>query len=129
MGGGRKFNSDVAKGPPRDPLAALLGDVPLGSPESDAQMAYAFCEQQHRVEFIVTAAQMPDAGSSARLVLGDPPSVVVDAEVVGALDGTATKAMRGCLQLGYEMTGVVITADPGTRRGILEVQGVRQQVA
>lgn len=129
MGGGRKLSSDVAKGPPRDPLAALLGELPLGGPEKDAQWAYAFCEQQHRVEFVITAAEAPSAGSPVRLVLGDPPSVVVDGAVVGALDGTATKAMRGCLQLAYEMTGVVITADPSTRRGVVEVQGVRQQVA
>jgi hypothetical protein len=106
-----------------------LGGVSLGSPEKDAQMAYAFCEQQHRVEFIVTAAQIPSTGSAVRLVLGEPPSVVVDGAVVGVLDGTAAKAMGGCLQLAYAMTGVVITVDPATRRGVLEVQGVRQQVA
>lgn len=129
MGGGRKFNSDVVKGPPRDPLAALLGELPLGGPEKDAEWAYSFCEQRHRVEFAITAAVTPSAGSSARLVLGEPPSVVIDGAVVGALDGTTTKAMRGCLQLGYEMAGVVIAADVASRRGVVEVQGVRQQVA
>jgi hypothetical protein len=131
MGGGRKHSSDAAKGPPQDPLRALFGQVDgLGAPSGgDAIRAYRFCDEPHRVSFVIRPGATPVAGMQVRLMAGDPPVVVADDAAIGDLQGPIAVAINGCLEMGYEIDGTVAHSDLTAGTGTLDVQGERREVA
>jgi hypothetical protein len=45
------------------------------------------------------------------------------------MEGTIAAAMRGCLDLGYDVFGVVEGFDTASGHGTLDVQGQRREVA
>jgi len=128
MGGGTKSTSDVQKGKPFDLLEAIAEASKLGELGSVAQAA-EFCTEMHTVPFRVNAGERPAAGTPAHLVLADSPLVLSAGNEIGVVDGPIAIAMRGCLTLGYEMSGTIESFDAQRGRGVLSIAGTRRQVA
>lgn len=128
MGGGTKFTGDVQKGKPFDLLAAIAEAGKAGESGSVAQAA-EFCAQTHAAPFRASAGARPAVGAPVRLMLADPPRVISGGIEIGTVDGAIAIAMRGCLTLGYEMSGSVDSFDPQQGSGVLALAGARRQVA
>ena len=128
MGGGTKTTADVQKGKPFDLLAAIAEAARAGEGGSIAQAA-EFCAQTHAVPFRAIEGAQLVLGSHVRLVLDEPPRVIGADGEIGTVDGAIAIAMRGCLTLGYEMTGTVDSLDEDHDHGVLAIAGARRQVA
>jgi hypothetical protein len=128
MGGGTKHTSDAKKGAPFDLLAAVAELSSAGGSDHVARAA-AFCEQTHEVSFQADASTHPVVGRPVRLVVDEIPLVISEGAVIGRVDGALASAMRGCLALGYEMTGAITIFDDVLGRGVIAVGGSRRQVA
>jgi hypothetical protein len=128
VGGGTKFTADVPKGKPFDLLAAI---AEAGNPGASGSVAQAaeFCAQTHAVPFRAAAGARLTVGTQTRLILADPPRVMSADEEIGTVEGAIATAMRGCLTLGYEMTGTVTSFDEQLGSGVLAIAGARRQVA
>jgi hypothetical protein len=128
MGGGTKHTSDTRKGRPFDLLAAVAELSQAGGSNEVARVA-SFCEQTHEVSFHADASAHPAVGNAARLVIDDVPVVVSEGVAIGRVDGALVIAMRGCLGLGYEMSGTVTSFDDVLNQGVITVAGSRRHVA
>lgn len=125
MGGGPKNRPDARKAPARDPLTVIFG----GGGDAAANRAYRFCEEPHRIEFSGNSDVSVGPGAPVALALGKPPVVLSGELELGVVHGGIGTAIRQCLVLGYNITGVVERYDPQTGQGTLDVQGSRREVA
>jgi len=59
-----------------------------------------------------------------QLIIGKPPEVRSKAgERVGSVQGASATAMRNCIELGYEMTGIITSLSPDRSSGEIVVMG------
>lgn len=124
MGGGIKYGQDAPKGPPRDILAELAA---LGTP--GFRDAVQFCAQSHHVEFHAADGNTPHEGQVVELETGDPPRLVAGGSTVGEIRGNIGRALNGCLDLNYSLTGSVDSFDPESRVGLAILVGAYEQAA
>jgi hypothetical protein len=124
MGGGSKHSQDVPKGPAHNILAELAA---LGTPGfSDA---VEFCAQSHRVEFLAVDGSAVAPGQVVELVPGEPPRLVSGKDAIGEVQGEIAKALNGCLNLNYSLSGTIDSFDLTTRLGTATLVGAYQQAA
>ncbi len=75
----------------------------------------SFCAKTQKVPF--DAEDSVSLGEEIRLIVGKPPTVRSYAgKQIGSVSGPAAAAMRNCIELGFEMAGVVssLSADQGS---------------
>jgi hypothetical protein len=82
----------------------------------------SFCAKTQKVAF--TAEETVSLGEEIRLIIGKPPTVRSRTGVqIGSLSGSAAAAMRNCIELGYEMAGVVSALSADHKSGELIITG------
>lgn len=129
MGRGPSQTNDPPMRKPRD----LLADVGMGSTgliakegrEANSQPVNA-CELEHEVEVHLLEGASSSVGDEVTLRLGEPIAVISGGKEIGALKGSASRAMRSCMDFGYRMAGVVAEIDPASGVGTLVVSGERR---
>lgn len=127
MGNGPSKSPDPPKRRVESPLAVAKAmkeakTVPLGPTTgsglgagSASGASGSFCAKIQKVPF--DAEGSVALGEEVRLIVGKPPEVRSKAgSQVGLVSGPAAAAMRNCIELGYEMAGVVssLSADHGS---------------
>jgi hypothetical protein len=112
MGGGRRNKRDVAKGPP----VSGLGEFG-GGEQADVDV----CAAPRTVEFVMTSAAQ--IGGLVTVLAGVPPRVFAGTRQIGVLAEQAAPEVQACLKRGYEMTGVIETADATGGSGRLRISG------
>jgi hypothetical protein len=112
VGGGERSKPDVAKGPPVNGLGELGGAV-----QADVDV----CAVPRTVEFVITGAAQ--AGGLVTVLAGGPPRVFGATQQIGVLVEDAAAGVQACLDRGYEMTGVIETADAASGTGRLRISG------
>lgn len=82
----------------------------------------SFCAKTQKVHF--DAEGSVSLGEEVRLIVGKPPTVRSSAgKQIGSVSGSAAAAMRNCIELGYEMAGVVSVLTADHRSGELIITG------
>ncbi len=95
------------------------GGIGLGSASGTAG---SFCAKTQKVPFSAEGSVSP--GEQVRLIVGKPPTVRSRTGVqIGLVSGPAAAAMRNCIELGYEMAGVVSSLSADRRSGELVITG------
>ncbi|MDQ3823773.1 MAG: hypothetical protein M3321_11105 [Actinomycetota bacterium] len=61
----------------------------------------------------------------ARLLVAEPPQVVIAGRNVGEVEEPFAKPMRACLDMLFDMRGEVSRYSPEERRGVLTLKGAR----
>jgi hypothetical protein len=112
VGGGKRNKRDASKGPPVNGLGELGGG---------ALAEVDVCAAPRTVEFLMTGAA--SAGALVTVLAGAQPRVFVSAGQIGVLVGQAGAEVQACLEQGYEMTGVIETADAADGTGRLRISG------
>lgn len=124
MGGGEKHSPDVAKGPPLDLIAGLaVTPADATGAEAVGKQERSFCARAKSIEFSAQAGVGLEIGQVVGLTAGAPPLVTSLGQQVGTVAPEAERAMAGCLELGYEMSGVVESLDAAKTAGRLRVSG------
>ncbi len=91
----------------------------LGSRPADA------CELEQELAFDLLDGAGVDVGDEVVLRLGEPVAVLSGGERIGALAGSASRAMRSCIDFGYRMSGAVTALDASSGSGVIAVSGER----
>lgn len=127
MGNGPSKSPDPPKRRVESPLAVAralkeaetVSQGPMTGPGGGAGSANgasgSFCAKTQKVPF--DAEGSVSLGEEVRLIVGKPPAVRSKAGTqIGSVSGPAAAAMRNCIELGYEMAGVVssFSADQGS---------------
>lgn len=127
MGNGPSKSPDPPKRRVESPLAVAKAlreakTVPLGPATGSGMGAGSansasgsFCTKTQKVPFDTEGSVA--LGEEVRLIVSKPPAVrSKDGMQIGSVSGPAAVAMRNCIELGYEMLGVVssLTADHGS---------------
>lgn len=82
----------------------------------------SFCAKSQRVPFDTEGSV--SLGEEVRLIVGKPPTVRSKAGIqIGSISGPAAAAMRNCIELGYEMAGVVSSLNTSHSSGELIITG------
>lgn len=82
----------------------------------------SFCAKTQKVPF--NAEGTVSLGQEIRLIVGKPPAVCSrTGEPIGSISGPAASAMLNCIELGYEMAGVVSSLSGDRRSGQLVITG------
>lgn len=134
MGNGPSKSPDPPKRRVESPLAVARAmreakTVPLGpAPGSGGGAGSAngasksFCAKTQKVPFDPEGAV--SLGEEVRLIVGKPPAVRSKSGAqIGSVSGPAAAAMRNCIELGYEMAGVVSSLNADHSSGELIVTG------
>lgn len=126
MGGGNKWSDDVRMSQPVDVISMTAeakqeGDAANGSFEQ----ATSFCASEHEVPFRSLDDQIVDVGTQVQIAISA--TVVSRGVTVGEVHEDWAKAMQGCLEMGYRMSGTVLAFNPENGTGTLRVAGKRVQ--
>lgn len=129
MGRGPSPANDPPMRKPRDLLAVIDpdgsqgdggGEGPPGSRPADA------CELEQELAFDLLVGVGIDVGDEVVLRLGEPVAVLSGGEQIGVLAGSASRAMRSCVDFGYRMSGAVTALDPSKGSGMIVISGERR---
>lgn len=119
MGGGPKENLDVRKRGPYD----LKGSSEAHS-EQDEDLG--FCEQEMLIPFSGDAEKFVFKGLAVTLVPGVELLVrSIRNEIIGRVAQANGAAALACIEIGFEMRGVVEDFDDSNSTGKLRLRGVR----
>jgi hypothetical protein len=132
MGGGLKHSPDVRKARPvsliaaRDPIRAVA-DAGGG----DLRQATEFCDRTHSIlAMLDTNAASPRVGTPVRLIEANGElHVLTDLGTLGRVSGPAERALRACLQIGFDLPGEVEDSNAAARTVRLKVVGRRTEAA
>jgi hypothetical protein len=89
--------------------------------------AVDFCGQVHEVEFQFMDGAAARVGQAVSLAPGAPPILLAGSRAIGQVIGEVGRALNGCLQMKYALTGAVDRVDNDARRGLAILNGVRKQ--
>ena len=119
MGGGHKNTGDTPKAAPTATPAEVAAAHEPDAPD------YEPCEQEHAHAFRLTDPNLA-RGSAVSVTLGNPPQVLVNGRAVGELERAAAIFVRGCMESGYVISGVVAAVDVPSRTGTAVLSGTRR---
>ena len=122
MGGGTRYGSGTRKRTPFNLGVALTqGEGTDASPGDEP----AFCESRQTVGFAAQPGVRVRVGQAVTAQLADPPLLVASGSVLGDIDPTGATAIRGCIELGYRMTGRIEAFDSVSQSGTASLSGRR----
>ena len=127
MGRGPSPANDPPMRKPRDLLAVIDPDGSQGDGEGAPGSRPADAgELEQELAFDLLVGVRIGVGDEVVLRLGEPVAVLSGGEQIGALAGSASRAMRSCVDFGYRMSGTVTALDPSKGSGMIVVSGERR---